>query len=543
MNDSKIVNVFDILVKLHDEGYEEVTMVVGSDRVADFKKIMEQYNGVEGKRHGFYDFKRITVKSAGERDPDATGVEGMSASKMRKAVLDNDPDSFRMGLPSGFRKGQELFKILKKEMGVMESFKEWINEGKSSPKDAEKVETDIALCLGILNRNKKMRTEDAYRQLIEEGRSKAKSGYFNQIVAMLNRIRSVESVFNYPAQTDNTLFSEELKKYNITRPQTLKSDVLFIGSGGKKYRISVKLDGSYVLASAHSKKNFISLFNSALDSYVRDFPTDESVEVFKENISNIGNDIVGKKLHRVITEFNKGNSPEEIKDKVLSKLGPNDDPDIFMKAVDDMIKVNKEQAKIKLSGVMDEYYDWMEGDMRKSAIQFISDTFNLNKMLRNYIVYESITGQDVFDGSDSAANYVLTPKKFIEIKSPTDEQVKKIASQMSIDFRGLPDKSGSYKRISKWIKGKLDSKNYFDMVLGLKLDVRVSESVQVMDEGFFNSIKSSISKYANKIKLGLDKIIGNIKNIFIESLGTITNIKDMIKNFSSKYDITIRIKF
>jgi hypothetical protein len=119
------VNVLNILVKLHAEGYEEVVMVVGSDRVDEFKRLMEQYNGVGGKRHGFYDFKRITVKSAGERDPDATGVEGMSASKMRKAVLDNDPDSFRMGLPDGFRKGQELFKILKKEMGVRESFKEW----------------------------------------------------------------------------------------------------------------------------------------------------------------------------------------------------------------------------------------------------------------------------------------------------------------------------------------------------------------------------------------------------------------------------------
>jgi hypothetical protein len=46
---------------------------------------------------------------------------------MRKAVSDNDFDSFQMGLPSGFRKGQELFKILKKEMGVMENFKEWSN--------------------------------------------------------------------------------------------------------------------------------------------------------------------------------------------------------------------------------------------------------------------------------------------------------------------------------------------------------------------------------------------------------------------------------
>jgi len=80
------------------------------------------------------------------------------------------------------------------------------------------------------------------------------------------------------------------------------------------------------------------------------------------------------------------------------------------------------------------------------------------------------------------------------------------------------------------------------MILGLKLDIRVTESVQVMDEGFFNFIKLSINKYVNKIKLGLNKIIENIKNIFVGVLGKVTNIKDMIKNFSSKYNITIHIK-
>ena len=52
-------------------------MVVGSDRVQDFKKLLQTYNGEE-KKHGFYDFDNIDVVSAGERDPDAEGVEGMS---------------------------------------------------------------------------------------------------------------------------------------------------------------------------------------------------------------------------------------------------------------------------------------------------------------------------------------------------------------------------------------------------------------------------------------------------------------------------------
>jgi hypothetical protein len=66
----------------------------------------------------------VDVISAGDRDPDAEGVEGMSASKMRVAVSSNDFESFKKGLPPRFKKGQELFDILKDEMNV-KSFNEW----------------------------------------------------------------------------------------------------------------------------------------------------------------------------------------------------------------------------------------------------------------------------------------------------------------------------------------------------------------------------------------------------------------------------------
>ena len=95
----------DIAVKLYDEGFKNLVMVVGSDRVQEFQKLLNQYNGVKGKRHGFYEFDSIKVVSAGERDPDAEGVEGMSASKMRAAAADGDKDAFLTGLPSGFRDG------------------------------------------------------------------------------------------------------------------------------------------------------------------------------------------------------------------------------------------------------------------------------------------------------------------------------------------------------------------------------------------------------------------------------------------------------
>ena len=89
----------EVASELHDEGYTNLVMVVGSDRVKDFKALLDRYNGDEDKAHGFYDFDSIKVVSAGERDPDADGVEGMSASKMRQSAVEGDFKTFRKGTP------------------------------------------------------------------------------------------------------------------------------------------------------------------------------------------------------------------------------------------------------------------------------------------------------------------------------------------------------------------------------------------------------------------------------------------------------------
>ena len=118
---SKQRNVFEIATELFDKGFVNIIMVVGSDRVDEFQNLLTKYNNVEG-RHGFYNFASIQVVSAGERDPDAEGVTGMSASKMRAAASANDFDQFQLGLPSGFRDGEKLFKDVRKAMGIRESF-------------------------------------------------------------------------------------------------------------------------------------------------------------------------------------------------------------------------------------------------------------------------------------------------------------------------------------------------------------------------------------------------------------------------------------
>ncbi len=94
-------HAMEVAVELYDMGkYSKLVMVVGSDRVNEFRTILNRYNG-EKNKHGFYDFKQIEVISAGERDPDAEGAEGISASKMRAAVATGDYDYFKMGVPSG----------------------------------------------------------------------------------------------------------------------------------------------------------------------------------------------------------------------------------------------------------------------------------------------------------------------------------------------------------------------------------------------------------------------------------------------------------
>ena len=117
----KARNVFEIAVSLHNKGHKSIVMVVGSDRVAEFDSLLNKYTGVEA-RHGYYGFDNIEVVSAGERDPDAEGVTGMSASKMRAAASANDFDQFQLGLPKGFADGKKLFADVRKHMGIRESF-------------------------------------------------------------------------------------------------------------------------------------------------------------------------------------------------------------------------------------------------------------------------------------------------------------------------------------------------------------------------------------------------------------------------------------
>ena len=114
-------NVLDILTKLYDT-HHRVIMVAGSDRVREFDTLLNRYNNVKS-RHGYYYFEDIKVVSAGDRDPDAEGAAGMSASKMRAAAAKGDLVLFKSGLP-GSSKGnsEKIMKQVRRGMNLAASY-------------------------------------------------------------------------------------------------------------------------------------------------------------------------------------------------------------------------------------------------------------------------------------------------------------------------------------------------------------------------------------------------------------------------------------
>lgn len=121
VDDSSAKTMFDVLNKFDSAGVKKVIMVVGGDRVEEMKKAIKPYltHKDPSKRYGF----EFEVVSAGERDPDAEGVVGMSASKMRAAAAANNFKQFMGGIPSGVSESdaQSLFNELRRGMNVKES--------------------------------------------------------------------------------------------------------------------------------------------------------------------------------------------------------------------------------------------------------------------------------------------------------------------------------------------------------------------------------------------------------------------------------------
>ena len=114
VNDPGNRTIFDVMRKAHNDGYTNVRIVGGGDRVKEYEKLANKYNG------STYQFDNIEVVNAGDRDPDAEGTEGMSASKMRKAAKENDFAQFKKGMPKSMDNDvlMAIFTELQDAMGI-----------------------------------------------------------------------------------------------------------------------------------------------------------------------------------------------------------------------------------------------------------------------------------------------------------------------------------------------------------------------------------------------------------------------------------------
>jgi len=129
VNDGANRTIFDVLKKAHNDGYTNVRIVAGQDRVKEFDKLSQNYNGQ------LYQFDNMEVVSSGERDPDSDGVEGLSSSRMRLAAAEGDFKTFRSGLPEDLPRKEALtvFDTVRQSMNVQE-MKEFWNIWEIAPK-------------------------------------------------------------------------------------------------------------------------------------------------------------------------------------------------------------------------------------------------------------------------------------------------------------------------------------------------------------------------------------------------------------------------
>ena len=113
----EIPSPFHAFDSLREEGFEEIIMVAGSDRVNEFKRSFQKYIDKENIKVKF------DVVSAGERDPDAADVSGMSASKLRSLASAGELETFMSGLPTNLdaRKKKQVYDLVRRGMGISEA--------------------------------------------------------------------------------------------------------------------------------------------------------------------------------------------------------------------------------------------------------------------------------------------------------------------------------------------------------------------------------------------------------------------------------------
>jgi hypothetical protein len=242
VGDPSVKTIIQALTKLDSLGYDNVIYVAGSDRIQDFIELLNKYNGTPDKSGNIaYTFKNIQVVSAGERDPDAEGAEGMSASKMRAAAAEGDFEAFKSGTPEP-KLAQTMYDRVRAGMGITEEAPPGREKQVKALKG--KVDNPYAVAWASYNKSKKVieTLQDLHRaKPLDEATTQYVLKQVSIIKEQLNNINEA-----YSPEIDDKWMEKEIranaKKHGID-PNVAVRVWRSEGGSSKNYQSKIKRDG------------------------------------------------------------------------------------------------------------------------------------------------------------------------------------------------------------------------------------------------------------------------------------------------------------
>jgi hypothetical protein len=248
----------DMMAMLQNLGYTDIIYVAGSDRVEGFKKLFNDYNGKPDKSGNIgYSFDSIEVVSAGERDPDADGAEGMSASKMRAAAAEGNLEAFTEGTPRP-EVAEEMFAAVRQGMGIKDVEPEMAEEappGREKQVKALKKEfpddegAPYAIAWAQHNKNGKPKKNES-NLVLDKGRLRS------HIISLIaDKIAATDDI-DQLAEWLKMIVGKELKPRG-SRYQITSEDIVLAleACKSKRKKMRENNDLSYAIALAMQAKN------------------------------------------------------------------------------------------------------------------------------------------------------------------------------------------------------------------------------------------------------------------------------------------------
>tara|TARA_Y100001960_G_C14666571_1_gene823632 strand:- start:72 stop:1352 length:1281 start_codon:yes stop_codon:yes gene_type:complete len=330
--------------------------------------------------------------------------------------------------------------------------------------------------------------------------------------------------------------------------KSAKADIV-LESGSKKYGLSVKMEGSYVVVSAQNKDEFEGIFYSALDYFERKESVKWDLSEYKKGIEDIKKEVKSIKTN-IIGETLTRHLDSDHFDSLKKKKEFADHKRFLKNLKDNITKQNKK--------INNDYDDLMKNVVKVSQKK-IRDLITENKELSYYIVWEALTATLKYDGQLPAAQYVISPKGCYDIKTPDSSFVKSVASASTIGIRGMVHgtmRSGRGKAIKKYLdKSKVNWKEVYDdvnkMDMSLKWDMPETalKSLDV-NEGFVQRVADFYNKIKNvwnKIKANISSAITSATDVANKILDKLTELKnvsfvDLIKGTNIELTGNITIK-